>query len=96
MSDIERDFRAKGVMRGGLLLLRPADARDMVLRARDEGVKVLGLDAFLLRPDETEPALEHSIDFTAGARGEKDSWKAAEDFLVARMLSDLYFEVILE
>lgn len=96
MWDVEREFRAKGVMRGGLLLLRPADARDMVLRARDEGVKILGLDAFLLRPDETEPVLTHSIDFTTAMLGDQDTWKAAGEFLTERMPLDLYFEVIVE
>jgi len=83
-------------MRGETLLLRPADARDMVRRAHSEGVRVLGIDGFFIWPNGTEPSMANSVDFTTAALMNKDPWEMADDFLAPRMQSNLYFEVVID
>lgn len=94
MEPIEREFAARGVVRGGLLLLQAPAALDMVRRCREEGIKVLGLDAFSLSEHTTQPLMEQSTDLTKS--GHSDSWTEAESFLIGRIHSDLYFEVVIE
>lgn len=93
MTDIEQEFRAKGEQRGGVLLLNPADAIDMVRRCREENVRILGLDAFILKEKTVQPVMAESIDY--GDQVEiDDRWSHAEAFLNARDGKGLHFEVV--
>jgi len=94
MEPIEQEFASKGVLRGAALKLLARDAMDMVRRCREEGIEVLGLDAFRLTEKTTQPLMEQSIDLTAP--GEGDCWVRAETFLAARTDSELYFEVVID
>jgi hypothetical protein len=94
MEPIEQEFASRGVLRGGLILLRAQDALSMVRRCRGEGIEVLGLDGFRLTEQTTQPLMEQSIDLTKSGNG--DSWARAESFLVARLDQDLYFEVVID
>ena len=96
MRPIEQDFYTRSLIRGGVLLLSPQDALNLVARARKERIRVLGIDGFFLRNEETEPSMEHSIDLTAGRDLAKDSWSSAERFLQQRVGSGMHFEIVLE
>jgi hypothetical protein len=93
MEPIEQEFAAKGVIRGGELLLKPRDALDMVRRCHEEGIEVLGLDGFKLTEQTIRPVMEASIDLSFPRNG--DTWRRAESFLATRLDSDLYFEVVM-
>lgn len=85
-------------MRGGILLLDVANALDMVQIAELRGVAVLGIDAFELSPNATQPIMDESIDFSAereGSPGKRDCWTAAKEFLRDRMETTMFFEIVL-
>jgi len=96
MKDVEREFQSVGQRRGGVLFLTPNDAIHMVNRAREENIRVLGIDGFFLRPSETEPSLEHSIDLSLPGQSPADSWEVAQRFLERYLNSSMHFEVVLE
>jgi hypothetical protein len=89
---VEDEFRSRGLARGGVLLLQPRDALEMVGRAREARVVVLGVDGFWITDDTTQPDLEHSIDLGA----DESSWEAAARFIDERLESGLRFEVVLD
>jgi len=78
------------------LLLAPLDALRLVARARTEGIRILGIDGFFLRENETEPSMADSIDLTAGRGVQGDSWNEAERFLQERLGSGMHFEIVLD
>ena len=92
--ELEREFAPRGTERGGVLMLRPADAIALVRRARAERIPVLGVEAFHLGPDSTRPLLDHTLDFS-GASCRTNPWSEAEAFLEERAESDMHFEVVL-
>jgi hypothetical protein len=91
--EIELAFRERGVVRGGILFLRADDAVGLTEAARQTGVRVLGVDAFRLSDDATQPLMQHSVDFSSESR-ESDLWTKASDF-IRRQPTDLFFEVVL-
>ena len=78
-------------MRGGTLILPPADALAMVERARELGVPVLGVDGFWITDETTQPDLGHTIDL---GRGTGTSWDEAARFIAERSDLGLMFEVV--
>ena len=89
--EIELAFRERGVVRGGILFLRADDAVGLTEAARQRGIRVLGVDAFRLSDDATQPLMQHSVDFSPESR-ESDLWTKASDF-IRRQPTDLFFEV---
>ena len=97
MSTIEDEFREAGVMRGGVLLLRPNDAIRMVQRPREQRILVLGLDGFVVTDSTTQPILEESIDLSNLINCPNTTcWEIAEQFLNDRQSSNLFFEVVID
>lgn len=94
MTSVEEEFRELGVLRGNLLMLRPADAIVFIRRCRERGVKVLGVDGFHLTDETTQPDRGESIDLSGCSRRGGDSWNQAEGFLNERIERDLFFEVV--
>ena len=95
--EIEEAFRPRGVSRGGLLMLRPLDAVAMVRQAKEQGVRVLGAEAFCLFDHGTQPMLEHSVDFSSSSvPWSQDPWNRAVVHLERYLSCDCYFEVVLE
>ncbi len=96
MITVEEEFRHKGVIRGGELMLRPLDAIDFVRRCRDRDIEVLGVDGFHLTPTTIQPDLNQSIDLSRleDWRSDVTSWDRAEAFLAQRVASDLFYKVI--
>lgn len=94
MEPIEHEFAAKGEIQGGVLMLRPQHALDMVRQCRKRGIRVLGLDGLKLTATTTQPVMEQSIDLSWPI-DRNDAWSRAESFLAERLESDLYFEVVI-
>ncbi|HYZ20546.1 MAG TPA: hypothetical protein VE690_00180 [Rhodopila sp.] len=85
-------LKRKALTRGGLDLYTVDAAADIVQAAAAEGLRVLGLDGFIISQDATQPSLEDSADFSSS----KDPYADALRFLAARSAAGLYFEVVLD
>src|SRR5574338_554036 len=93
-AELEGAFQARGIVRGGTLLLRANDAVQLLLAAQAERVRVLGVDAFRITPETTQPVMEHSLDVISSTLAD-EPWRTVADF-VLQQPDDLYFEVVLE
>jgi hypothetical protein len=85
-------LRRAPVRRGGTLFLDPRAALELVGMARRRGVRVLGIDTFVLTDTETRPLLDHIADYSSAT----SSWDAAEAFIRGRATHGFMFEVVLE
>lgn len=94
MKPIEQEFVARGVVRGGVLVLQPRVALELVRRCRERGIRVLGLDGFMLTETTIQPVMEQSTDYSWP--DDTDSWSRAESFLAERIDSGLHFEVVVD
>lgn len=94
---LETEFRPRAVKYSGgsLLLLKPADAIDLINRAADEGVPILGVDGFLLNERGTQSPLEHLADYSDAVGEGHGCWQNAEQFVRERADNGLLFEVVL-
>lgn len=93
MTNIESEFRDRGILRGGILFVRQPIALEMIRVSRSRNVKVLGIEGFCLTDATTQPIPEHSIDLSKDLSREAECWDRAEKFLNDRSGLDLYFEV---
>ncbi len=94
VTPIEQEFVAKGVLRGGALMLQAQHALELVRSCRERGIRVLGIDAFRLTETTTQPVMEQSTDYSWP--NDKDAWSRAESFLTERIDSGLCFEVAVD
>jgi hypothetical protein len=93
MAKLEDEFKDLSVVPGKTLILRVSDAIAFVLRCREKQVKVLGIDGFRLPAGAVQPDLNESIDLSTPENQDKDCWKLAEEFLIARP-GGLFFDVV--
>ena len=93
---LREEFAPRGVPHpGGLLLLRAPDAIDLVNRAAEEGVPILGVDGFVVTPTSTESPVEHIADYSDAVALGHGCWQEAESFVQARAETELAFELTL-
>lgn len=90
MDRLEKEFASKGIRRGGILFLRPADAIELVSRCKERNIPLYGIDGFALTKSTTQPFLEHSISLDQDG----NSYEKAKRFLEGYVDSGLYFEVV--
>ncbi len=98
MHSIYQDFVDLGTVRGGILFLPATAAVELISRARENNMRVLGVDGFFLTPQTTQPTLEHSVDYSRDFASTPafDSWSAAKEFILKRQTLGLVYEVVLE
>ena len=95
--ELEAEFVPRGVLRSGILMLRPDEAIALVRRARAAQVSVLGMDAFRITERSTQPFMEHSTDYTtSSAPAPADPWAEAEAFLSRYCETEFVFQVVLD
>jgi hypothetical protein len=93
---LESEFASRNVSpRGGLLLLRPADAVALVRSAADEGVPILGVDGLRVSDAQTESPVEHLADYSRRVAEGHGCWQDAEAFILEREEAGLVFELTL-
>jgi hypothetical protein len=103
---IEDDFRSRGLVDGGLLMLRPSDAIKLVRACRDQRIRVDVVEGFRLYPKGhhlypnggTQPFMEHTLGLAKAsddADAEDNCWDLAEEFLERYLTTDLYFNLTL-
>ena len=93
---LEQEFRSRSAAPGDtLLLLRAADALDLIDRAAEEGVPILGVDGFRLTSERIEPVLDRIADYSAAVAEGHGCWEAADAFIRAHREEPLVFELTL-
>ena len=92
---LEEEFRPRAVdERARALLLRPADAIELVNRAADEGVPILAVQGLADAPPR-RPADEDTADFTPSVGQGHGCWEAADAFIRQRSGRGLVFSIAL-
>ena len=77
------------------LLLRAADAVDLVSRAAEEGVPIVRVARADLPPSSGEVALERVADFSAAVAEGHGCWDAAEHVILSPQEREVAFELTL-
>jgi len=96
MSNLEAEFRDRGVKRGSALLLRAEDAQALVRRARLEGVCVLQINGSYLRQNASQLGVICNAAPAQPAAGRTDCWSIAQMFLARYANEPVLFEVVLD
>jgi hypothetical protein len=93
VDDIVTTFESRGLKRGGILLLKPDDAIELVEAARQQRKPILGVDAFTVTETSTQPSMEHSADYSDQSKS-IDTWSAARHHIEKLRDSGFLFEVV--
>jgi len=94
--ELEARFAGRALPHGGgLLLLRPDDAKALVREAAAARIAILGVDGIFVSTTKTVSPLEHVADFSTPHRREDGFWHEAERFIDERRDLGLVFEVTL-
>lgn len=94
MNKVENIFKEKAITRYGITLYSKEDTLDYILKCKDFGIIILGIDAFIISDIATEPSLENSIDYSTTIISGNIYEKAIE--FVSKRNEDLYFEIVCE
>lgn len=92
MNKVENLFKDKALVRGSVMLLSKNDAIEFIQQCEKEGIRILGVDGFLLIGDRIQPSLENSRDFTTQNAMNKSIFKDAFDF-VHSVDGKFFFEI---
>jgi hypothetical protein len=68
MHDLEQSFAAKGIRRGGVLMLSAPDALAFIEAARGQQTPVLGVESFIVTETTTQPLMKHILNLAAPPR----------------------------
>jgi hypothetical protein len=91
MDIIEREFRHKAILRGGIFMFNPSDVLDVIKRCYELNIRIKGIDAFVLTESNTRPVPEQSMDYSYTQEG---NWSDAENFIIERLNSGLVFDIV--
>lgn len=98
MTDLEREYVNRGLIRGNQLLLRPEVAVQFLDDCRTRNIEVLGFDGFrILADDRVQPLLEDILDFgwrELSQLGYSEKLDLAKREIGNRIGSDVYFEIV--
>jgi hypothetical protein len=92
MNKVEILFANKAINRAGIFLYSKEDALQFVNACRETSTMILGIDAFFITHNTTEPSMENSIDFSKHSFT-KDIYDEAIRFLTMRD-DRLFFEIV--
>ncbi len=95
MDSIESEFKERAVVRGGIHFFKPEDALDVIRMCQEQNKKILGIDAFIIQENKTQPVLEHSIDYSTNGVNQ-GNWSEATLFIEDRRSYNFMFEIIYE
>ena len=92
--ELAAEFYAKAVPHSGTLtLLQADDAIELVRRAAELHISVLGVDGFVVSAGNTASPPEHIAGFSARGKGCRGCWTEAEAFILQRAERGLVFEI---
>ena len=94
--ELEREFASKAARaNGGTLIFSAADAINLIQRARECAITVLGIDGFQTYGDYLHPLLDHILDCSRAVREGDGCWDEAIAFIEQRLHSEMSFDVVL-
>jgi hypothetical protein len=97
--DLNALFRSRGILHRDTLLLPAPAALEFLVACRENGVEILGFDAFnLLSEDHIQPIMEDSLDLSAEPHSLKsadEGYAFAELFLKERLGRNIFFEMVI-
>lgn len=96
-TDLEMDFMKRAVVRGGIIMLLPKVAIDLINECEKQSIKISGIDGFYLTSESTQPSMEDSMDLSAYIENNnfREVYEIARNFILARIEKGLYFEVVI-
>jgi hypothetical protein len=96
--DIDALFRSQATVHGNMLLLAPSVALEYLKSCRENGVQLLGFDAFRLLPgSRVQPIMDDSLDLSAqplSGYSPADAFAIGERFIEDRIGKDILFEMV--
>ncbi|KLU54350.1 hypothetical protein CXK86_15075 [Paenibacillus sp. BGI2013] len=92
MSLSKNNIIDKATIRGGLYLYSFSDAIDLITYCKDNNLSILGIDAFIISKDKTQPVSEHSVDYSASQQN--GNWDRAITFIQSKSSLNHMYEVI--
>ena len=92
LPEVEELFRSRANIVGGVFLLKPRDAVELVRECKSKGIAVFGAEAFYVIGERIQPSMEHSIDIDT----ETDPHETTISFLRSHIESELWFEVMVD
>lgn len=78
------------IQRGGILFYDSTEALQQIAMLKTNRITIYGIDSFKLTPHQTQPMLEHSIDY----HDSKTNWDHASAFIASKANLGLMFEII--
>ncbi|MBB5366360.1 hypothetical protein [Deinococcus humi] len=85
-------FESLGIDRYGLRVFNAKEATIVIYGLKDMGIEIIGVDAFRITPNTTQPIMEHDLDLSF-QRG--NSWEIAHEYVASKENLGLYFEFVL-
>jgi len=93
---LHEEFAPRSVAGGAeRLLLRPADAVDLISRASEEGVPIVRVERADFPPGRGALALERVADFSAAVAEGHGCWDEAEHVVLSQQEREVAFELTL-
>jgi hypothetical protein len=95
MNRIEKLFEDKAIIRGGIMLFSKDNALLFIKACENSKIQILGVDAFYLSEDNTQPSVENSVDFSSSEylRKAENIYSEAINFLTEKN-EMLFFEIV--
>ena len=93
LPDVEEAFRSRARIVGGVVLLKPADAIELVASCKEKGIAVFGAEGFYIIGDKIQPSMAHSFSLSDSVQ---DCHETTIAFLESHRRGDLWFEVMID
>jgi hypothetical protein len=95
MKKIENLFEDKAIIRGGIMLYSKENALLFIEACKNNGIQILGIDAFYLSEENIQPSLENSVDFSSSGYMKKEESIYSEAIIFFKDKNEkLFFEIV--
>lgn len=90
------EFADRFIERHGVQMLNATDALDLITKAKEAHIPILGFYAFWVGPDSVEPSVEHSHDFSGGESDgpAEEAHDQALEMIQAKRRLGLFFDIV--
>ena len=96
LKSITDKYINKGIVRGGILLLRPNDSIDFIRECVQNNLVLLGVDGFKVGKTWIQPEQDHSNDVDDYNLDQLQFVEATINFIQERKNLDIWFEIVFE
>lgn len=97
MDPVRKEFDNRGIQTSPVSLTYYDEntAIDMILRCKELGYKIIGLESYKIEGITTQPFMEHSIDYLYSEYGSKGigCWNEAIEFIKSKRKYGLVFDI---